>query len=66
MTGCTRSLDPCRKSCLVEAEEGQAGGEGELKVYVDAHAELGNDLNEAWRLRLSVVTFDGGAETFEL
>ena len=47
MTGCIRSLDPCPKSCLVKAEEGQAGGEGELKVYVDAHAELGNDLNEA-------------------
>ena len=32
---------------LVEAEDGQACSEGELNVNIDAHAELGNDLNEA-------------------
>ena len=34
-------------SGLVKVEEGQAGGEDELDVHVDAHAELGNDLNKA-------------------
>ena len=47
MTGYTRSMDSYAEFCLVEAEEAQAGGEDEIDVYVDAHAELGNDLNEA-------------------
>jgi len=32
---------------LVKVEEGQAGGEDKLDVHVDAHAELGNNLNKA-------------------
>jgi len=38
-------------SSLVKVEEGQAGGEDEIDVHVDAHAELSNDLNKAWRLK---------------
>jgi len=40
-------MNPRPEFCLVEAEEAQACGEGQVEVNVDAHAELGNDLNKA-------------------